>query len=249
MRSGIYLWRRRDFVVTPPVDNQGIATIDRLHTGNYNLHVYAENDGYSNFWYSINDEERTTIALNENTLLNIELYPGSNLAGQIIDDMGKAVYGADILVFNDTDTKRARSDRFGNYQVWGLYEGDWQIEISYVPLCTNDRSYVPIYHPSTPNPQQSQPISILAGDQELNFVLPIDNDHDGMSDAWESTHQLDPNRNDASEDPDQDGLNNLEEYYNDGDPNTLPPSKCGCGGTSSILVFLPLWLGWRRRSS
>ena len=47
--------------------------------------------------------------------------------------------------------------------------------------------------------------------------LPIDDDHDGMSDAWEREHGLDPNQNDAVS-FDQDGVNNLTEYQLQSDP-------------------------------
>ena len=39
-----------------------------------------------------------------------------------------------------------------------------------------------------------------------------DNDNDGMDDAWETTHELDTDENDSGEDPDNDGLTNLEEF-------------------------------------
>lgn len=48
-----------------------------------------------------------------------------------------------------------------------------------------------------------------------------DEDDDGMPDDWESQYGLNPLVNDASKDPDQDGLTNLQEYRN----NTNPKSK------------------------
>jgi len=41
---------------------------------------------------------------------------------------------------------------------------------------------------------------------------PRDSDHDGMPDAWEVAHHLDPSRNDGAQDRDGDGWSNLEEY-------------------------------------
>jgi len=47
-----------------------------------------------------------------------------------------------------------------------------------------------------------------------------DGDGDGMPDAWETAHGLNPDDpSDAGLDPDSDGLTNLEEYQNNTDPN------------------------------
>jgi hypothetical protein len=58
-----------------------------------------------------------------------------------------------------------------------------------------------VFFPTTPSPDQSN-------------YLPIqpDTDNDGMPDAWESAHGLIVGVNDGALDPDQDGLNNLQEY-------------------------------------
>jgi len=48
-----------------------------------------------------------------------------------------------------------------------------------------------------------------------------DDDDDGMPNDWETANGLDPNNDsDAGQDPDTDGLSNLEEYQNNTDPNT-----------------------------
>ena len=50
---------------------------------------------------------------------------------------------------------------------------------------------------------------------------PPDSDHDGMPDAWEIENQFNPNNHvDASQDPDDDGYPNLEEFLNGTDPHT-----------------------------
>jgi hypothetical protein len=53
-----------------------------------------------------------------------------------------------------------------------------------------------------------------------------DTDGDGMPDAWEVTHNLNPLSNDASADVDSDGFTNLQEYQNFTDPlnHTAPVS-------------------------
>ncbi len=49
--------------------------------------------------------------------------------------------------------------------------------------------------------------------------VPADSDHDGMADAWEKTHGLDPgDATDGPADADGDGYTNVEEYLNGTDP-------------------------------
>jgi len=46
----------------------------------------------------------------------------------------------------------------------------------------------------------------------------VDTDQDGMPDDWETKYGLDPNVNDASADPDGDGISNLDEFRADTNP-------------------------------
>lgn len=50
-----------------------------------------------------------------------------------------------------------------------------------------------------------------------------DSDGDGMPDAWEAAHALDPFADDASADADNDGISNLAEYANGLDPQSADP--------------------------
>ena len=49
---------------------------------------------------------------------------------------------------------------------------------------------------------------------------PVDGDHDGMPDAWETQHGLNPNAaSDGAFDADLDGYTNVEEFLNSTDPH------------------------------
>ncbi|MBI4579873.1 MAG: pectate lyase [Planctomycetes bacterium] len=50
-------------------------------------------------------------------------------------------------------------------------------------------------------------------------TAPLDTDRDGMPDAWETLHGLDPDKPSDTADPDHDGYTNLEEYLNGTDPS------------------------------
>ena len=69
----------------------------------------------------------------------------------------------------------------------------------------------------------------------------VDTDGDGMPDGWEIRYGLNPLVNDASSDLDGDGLSNLQEYINGGDPvaSVLPVPrnlKAVCLGFNKIVL-------------
>ncbi|MGQ4875580.1 MAG: Ser-Thr-rich GPI-anchored membrane family protein [Promethearchaeia archaeon] len=62
-------------------------------------------------------------------------------------------------------------------------------------------------------------INLASNDKYDGYNKFSDSDADGMPDQWENEHDLNPFVNDASEDPDNDGLTNLEEYTHNCDPH------------------------------
>ncbi|MEI9476509.1 MAG: Ig-like domain-containing protein [Deltaproteobacteria bacterium] len=95
-------------------------------------------------------------------------------------------------------------------------------------------------------------VRVLDRDQaELGRSAPIivqvvrtperDSDSDLMPDSWENEYQLDPNRNDAAEDKDNDGLTNLQEYQIGTNPSNADTDGDGVNdGTEVALGIDPL---------
>ncbi|GEM_PF-4501123 len=61
-------------------------------------------------------------------------------------------------------------------------------------------------------PDKSNPDQADSDQDKKGDACDTDLDNDGMDDNWEKSHGLDANTNNANEDPDKDGLTNLDEY-------------------------------------
>ena len=70
-----------------------------------------------------------------------------------------------------------------------------------------------------------------------------DEDHDGMDDDWEAFYQLDPTKNDASEDLDGDGMTNIEEYLEYTDPTNEEDSKVVKDNRMLVFIGVALAMG------
>ena len=227
-----------------PVNSEGIATIEGLHPGDYQVYVYAENDGY--FTDYIRDVQGDPIWLHLETeeILDSTYYLESRfqLIGEAIDDEGSPVAGVQLMTIQDADFHRATTTAFGEFVIFGLMDGAVEINAAISPICPNDIGYIPSFE---------QPLLLSIPENEsVDLLFWLDHDQDQIPTFWEEEWGLDPYQNDAALDPDNDGLSNLEEYQQNLNPldQDNPTQTCGCSSQQSYFLPILLLLPLRRRA-
>ena len=246
-------------------DEDGRFEVGALHGGDYQLYVYAEDEGYLNDFVRDADGDPLVFTVPDATVTaeaRITPTPAAVLAGEVLDDAGEPVYGAYVYAWSEDiegEAEAVVTERDGTFRLDGLAAGRWGLEIFYVPYCEQDGGYVRVYWPGVVNPILSSGFNLDEGEVQegLLFETPVDSERDGMADAWEDTYGLDVGRDDSQEDPDGDGYVNLDEYLLDTNPMDASDNgdgigggcgdreEKGCGGGSAfILVGL---VGVRRR--
>ncbi len=242
-----------------PVAEDGTVTIDALHPGTYSLFVYGADVGSTDDFVRDTSGAVRDIVVDGATTLDVEMPAGAGFSGTVRDDAGAPVYGA--YVYSTTadgeNTEVAVTDAEGVYTLGGLPGGIYTLRASYAHYCDNDPGFVTVYWPDALQPDDALVTTLAVGEgrADVDFVLFQDGDHDAMGDAWEAEHGLDPERDDAGEDPDGDGYLNVEEWVLGSDPTgpaVGPGAVCGSGcgaGAGGALVWMVPLLARRRRSA
>jgi hypothetical protein len=238
-------------------DATGHFEVHGLHGGQYTLYVYASDEGLVSDFARDADGEPVVYTVPPTAASEtfiVSLPEGAVLEGTITDKYtGEPVYGAYVYATGSTSgrTLATETGQDGAYVLPGLGAEPIQFFVDYSAFCPADPNWVDLYYPDELDSGFSAPVTLAAG-QHLtwNAELPPDQDQDQMDDVWEADAGLDPERDDSAEDPDRDGITNLEEYHLGTDPTSedASPGGCGCGDgrATFVVVAWPLW-AWRRR--
>jgi hypothetical protein len=231
------------------VGSDGTFDVHQLHAGDYTLYVYAQDEGFVNDFVRDDDGDPTVFHVEAGIAerVGVELPLGAAVSGVVTDATdGAVVYGATVVAERSDGTVLRAVDtlRDGSFVVAGLPAGSWRLRVSYDAYCPADPGWAPVYYPQERDPGRGGGVDLVAG-QAVTWdpVVPRDFDHDALDDAWEADNGLDPTRDDATEDPDGDGYDNLDEYHLGTDPTSPEGSEsggCGCeGGQSSLWLLGP----------
>lgn len=228
------------------VDSDGSVTIGALYPGDYFLYVYGADAGFLDGFIEDEDGAATVFHVEGDSTFDIPLTTGASVSGRIVDDDGAPVYGAFVYLFNASgdNVSVGTSDIDGYYAATGIPDDDYTVRASYVNYCPSDRGWVTKWYESSWTEAGAAFLHLDVGEskQAFDFLLPRDDDHDQMGDAWEREHGLDAAADDAALDKDGDGYSNLVEWQLGTDPNDPGAlAECGCASQGSGALG---WLGF-----
>lgn len=238
------------------LDEAGTLTIDALHPGTYFLFVYGADVGLTDDFARDDAGAQLAITVAGDTALTVEVPAGASFSGTVRGEDGAPVYGAYVYATatNGESTEVGVTDTEGAYAIRGLPGTEYTLRASYAHYCPSDPGWVTVFWPDHLAEADATITTLLAGEARagVDFALFGDDDHDAMGDTWEADNGLDPHRDDAAEDPDEDGYVNVDEWLLGTDPTdegsaALDGCK-GCGSGGAALVLL-LPLAMRRRQA
>ncbi|MCO7226022.1 NosD domain-containing protein [Pleionea sp. CnH1-48] len=231
-------------------DNDGVADNEDALPLNPNESVDTDNDGIGN--NADTDDDNDGVADN---LDAFPLDPSENLDSDhdgignnadMDDDNDGVADVDDAFPFDSTESVDTDSDGIGNNADTDDDNDGVEDALDAFPL-DNNESLDTDNDGVGNNTDLDDDNDGLSDDDEINRYqtnpLLADSDSDGMPDGWEVQHRLKATTNDAAEDPDQDGITNLDEYQMDTDPSppvvfeTLPADQSVDVSSSDAIVI------------
>ncbi len=244
----------------------GRFTLSQLGPAEYYFYVLPGDDA-SLAGYVCGDALCASIA--EATLLAVEAGedldlgpvacpPAATLTGQVRQREGQVPLGRIYVTALPEEAGQpsmlaVSADEDGAFAMTGMRPGRYTLSAEPYRYCGGDPGWVTTYSGDGRRPEEAELLELEAGGgAEHDLTLPEDLDGDGMSDVWEWLHFLEPSRDDSLEDPDLDGVTNLDEYLERTDPHDDLGASCAVGRRSGagVLALLALALAWstaRRR--
>lgn len=219
----------------------GTFSINRLYGGEYTLFVDAADKGYYPDVLRNEDGTERILVIPDATDVDLgllELSLAATITGAVTDAARGGPVDHAYVVARQSGTEVEHvvyAEDDGTYALRGLEPGSWALFAGFESPCpVGDREWVTFWYPDTPNELFGGLVDVEAGEELVwDVAIPPDDDHDQMDDAWEAANGLDPVVDDADEDPDGDGFDNLDEYRLGTDPtdSARTTEECGCAGT------------------
>lgn len=235
----------------------GVLTVGGLHAGSYEVYVSGGDLGFVSGFLLDAAGERESFAVEAGSAarVGLTLRPASTLSGIVKDDEGAPVYGATLVATETLGEERSWSTttaRDGTWELVGVDATTITLSGQFRWYCPDDLGYAHTWYEAARREEEAAYLLVPEGAPlgDLELVLPRDLDHDGMGDAWEEAHGLDPDADDSAEDADGDGYSNLEEWQLDTDPSApFVGGDCGgeCAGATWGIFAAPAGLLRRRK--
>jgi len=215
-----------------------VALFDRLPRTTVFAEVVPPPGSTSQGWAS----DPLTIDVDEVRSIEVGLPPGGFVEGRVLRREAGPLRGARVRWHRGLGSPDplppavALTDGDGAFRLGPIREDTGWIEVTWEPFCSGDPGRAPVWAPAgrQEGDASSDLFVIRPGETiaDVEVRMPFDGDRDGMDDVWELLWGLDPDRADATGDPDGDGVANLDEYRERTDP--LGAVRVGSGCAASI---------------
>ena len=240
----------------------GSFALGTLATGSYRIHVNPDDDrvlaGYlcgAGVCSSSTAADRFDVVEGETLDLGTVALPtAAVIEGHVWErESGRPldrIYVTALPEDPELPSKLATSEDDGSFRLAPLVPGSYTIQAEPYRYCFDDPGWITWYSGGERRLVDAQVIHVAEGAAfELDIRLPRDVDGDEMADLWEWTHFLDTAADDSLDDPDLDGVANIDEYLEGTDPREDLLGGRGCSAaTAPRASFAPvLLLAWSLR--
>lgn len=208
-------------------DEDGVIEFEALWPGDWYLGV--QGGGFVDTVWG--GDDYAPIAVDGETEIELPMELGASLRGRVVDEDGEGLPASSVQLYADAWWSGSPDD-VGAWAIDSVQAGWFTLSAYPYVLCDGDPTWTFAWWPEARSSEFAEDLHLELGESRDagDLVLHTDADADGMGDDWERDNDLDPERDDAAEDPDQDGYTNLREWELDTDPTSEHVEGCGCAG-------------------